>query len=363
MKSNGFRKYGMNFAILGAAGLFCLSGCGGGAGETEPDEAQPGAARSVMTPPVSQDGNAAQAALSEARDPDDVVATVDGHEILQKEVDREVENMLSRFGGSLPPDQLAGMRRQIASRALEQLVTARLLENATEEAGIEVSEEEVETARAEFLEQLPEGRSLDELLAMHGISAEKFEEEMKKSLRIQKLFEQETAGLTEPTDEEVAEFYEENKAQMETPEQVSARHILIKTSEEADEEERAAGKKKAEDLRQKLEEGADFAEMAAEYSEDPGSAETGGEYTFSRGQMTPAFEEAAFEQEIGVIGPVVETPFGFHIIEVLKRTPAETQSLEDVSEDIKSHLKSQSQGKAIQQFIEKLREKADISYM
>ena len=146
------------------------------------------------------------------------------------------------------------------------------------------------------------------------------------------------AGNAEPSDEEIQKYYEENKeAQFTTPEQRCARHILFNKDQ----------KQKAEDVKEQLEDGGDFAELAKEYSQDPGSAEKGGDLgCLGRGETVPEFEEAAFGAEQGeIVGPV-ETEFGYHVIEVTDAKPEQTRPLSEVESQIRDQLSTEEQSEA-----------------
>ena len=145
----------------------------------------------------------------------------------------------------------------------------------------------------------------------------------------------------EVKDEEVAEYYALHKDDKFTePEQVRARHILVKTAADAGADAKAAARKKAEELLAKLKAGGDFAALAKERSEDAGSAANGGDLgLFTRGRMTPAFEEAAFALQGGGLSDVVETPFGFHVIKVEEHRPGGAKPLETVHDEIADTLK------------------------
>ncbi len=138
-------------------------------------------------------------------------------------------------------------------------------------------------------------------------------------------------------DDEVERFYNENSEQFTRDEQVRARHILLQVNEERSAEEAAS---QLAAVRQRIEAGADFAAVAAEVSEDPGSKAGGGDLGFfGRGQMVPAFEEAAFSARIGeLVGPVTSS-FGAHLIEVLDRRPGGLEPLADARERIRSQLR------------------------
>lgn len=136
--------------------------------------------------------------------------------------------------------------------------------------------------------------------------------------------------------------------------QVRARHILISTMDNATqtplpEDKKAEAKKKAEELLAKAKGGADFAELAKEHSEDPGSKDNGGEYTFGRGRMVPEFENAAFSLNPGEISDLVETSYGYHIIkleEKIASTPEDMEKAKDLEkqiiEDYKEQLKAET---------------------
>jgi peptidyl-prolyl cis-trans isomerase D len=144
------------------------------------------------------------------------------------------------------------------------------------------------------------------------------------------------AALAAPSDGEVKAYYDEHRDDRFTaPEEVRARHILIKLPPAADEKARAAARTKAEDVLAKVKKGADFAKLAQDVSEDAGTASKGGDLgLFSRGHMVPAFDAAAFALEPGAVSDVVETPFGFHIIKVEEKLPGGQKPLDAVRDEI-----------------------------
>jgi peptidyl-prolyl cis-trans isomerase D len=158
------------------------------------------------------------------------------------------------------------------------------------------------------------------------------------------------------SDREIKRYYDENSYQFSTPEQVKASHILFKTGPGKDEE---TVRKKAEEVLKQARAGADFAELARKYSEDT-SADKGGDLgSFSRGQMVPEFEEAAFSLPEGAISDLVHTTYGFHIIKVTAHQAAFTRPLDSVKEEIRSTLTQQKaqeeMEKAVSSATDKLR--------
>ncbi|MBE7413938.1 MAG: SurA N-terminal domain-containing protein [Deltaproteobacteria bacterium] len=142
------------------------------------------------------------------------------------------------------------------------------------------------------------------------------------------------------TAEEVSEFYERNKGQFETPAAVKARHILVRPEPGVDSEKaRADAKQKIDGLLEKVRSGGDFAAIARQSSQDPGSASQGGDLGwFQQGIMIKAFEEAAFALKKGEVSGVVETEFGFHVIKVEDRKDPGHMPIKEVEPAIRKTL-------------------------
>lgn len=151
------------------------------------------------------------------------------------------------------------------------------------------------------------------------------------------------AAQMKVTPDEVKQVYEANKRQYTTQEERQASHILIAVKPDASPEDKAAAKKKAEEILDKARAHPDdFAALAKEFSQDPGSAAQGGDLgSFARGSMVKPFEDAVFGAKVGdIVGPV-ETNFGYHIIKVTGITPAHVQSLGEVNGRIEADLRKQ----------------------
>lgn len=154
-------------------------------------------------------------------------------------------------------------------------------------------------------------------------------------------------------------YYEEHKGEFE---QVKASHILVKTKsspvptrpgqKELSDEEALA---KANELKKRLSEGADFATLAQQESDDTGSAQKGGDLgSFRRGQMIPPFEQAAFSLPVGQISDPVKTQFGYHIIRVEKHDTAPF-------EEVKQSLEGRVRPDAARQMVEQMRQQANVT--
>ena len=137
------------------------------------------------------------------------------------------------------------------------------------------------------------------------------------------------------SDEQINKYYQDNLSQYTQAERRKASHILFTFSTDADTDEKNKVKAEAQGVLDKINQGADFSEMAKEYSKDPGSADSGGDLGFfGRGEMVPAFEESAFSLNPGEVSELVESSFCYHIIKLSSIEGGESKPLESVKDKI-----------------------------
>jgi peptidyl-prolyl cis-trans isomerase C len=288
------------------------------------------------------------------------VAVFEGGEVTLGEVQEFAQQ--SGLGELSPGDpQFEAAVQQI----MPTLVEFEIASAYAEENGITVSEnrvdQEIETIKDQIVEQaraqgMNVGReeAFQQALEQAGITEEQLREQLREQLPVQKVQER-VVGDVEASQEEVERFYEENKElQFTTPEQRCARHILFNKDE----------KEKAEEVKGQLQNGADFAELAKEFSQDPGSAENGGDLgCLGKRETVPNFEEAIFKTEEGeIVGPV-ETEFGYHVIEVTDIRRKSTQPLSEVETQIREQLSTDQQAEEFSAWVQKQKEQRDVKYL
>ena len=145
------------------------------------------------------------------------------------------------------------------------------------------------------------------------------------------------------TDDEIKQYYTEHQAEFGSQEQRHAAHILITVAKQATDAEKQAAQAKAEKVLQQVRQSpAQFAALAKQYSQDPGSAANGGDLgMFGRGAMVKPFEDSVFSLKVGEVSGLVQTDFGYHIIKLLAVKPAKIQALSEVKGIIAQRLKLQ----------------------
>ena len=167
------------------------------------------------------------------------------------------------------------------------------------------------------------------------------------------------------TDAEIQAFYDQNKEMFSRPEERRARHVLVKVDATADQATLDAAQKTIESVAAQARAGADFAQLAAKYSDDPGSKTQGGDLGFfPRGRMVPEFDEAVFTMAPGAISDPIRTSFGYHVIQLQEVRPAGQRPLADVKEQIKGQLRfprlREEAAKLAKEFHAKVKAGADL---
>jgi foldase protein PrsA len=256
----------------------------------------------------------------------DTIATVNGEKISRSDYDAKLE--ASQQGKAI----------------FNQLVQGALIDQYAKDNHVDVSDADVQKKEDEIKSKYPPGQ-FENILKQQSLT----EADVQHILRQELVAEKAVDSNVHVTDADIATYLSKNHTTLDTAEQVRARHILV------------ADLPTAQKVEAQLKAGAKFEDMAAKYSTDPSSKVKGGELGFfSKGQMVPAFQNAAFSQPLNVVGPPVKSPFGYHIIEVEEKKPAQVATLAADHDKIKALLVKQQEQAALPQFLSSLRSKANI---
>lgn len=241
---------------------------------------------------------------------DDVVARVNGESITKA-------------------DLYDFMVKQNGDKALEFLITNKIINLEAKKANIEATEEDINKEIDKLIENYGSEQALKIELAKYGYTIEGIKEDMQMNVKVRKLIEPQISI----TEEEMQAFFEENIVLFETIEEVEARHILVETEEEAQE------------VKSKLEQGEDFKQLAKDYSIDNNNKDQGGYLGYfdrvGKNRMVEEFEEAAFALEIDEISEPVKTKFGYHIIKVEDKIEAKEANYEESKEEVRNLILDQ----------------------
>ncbi|APH03909.1 foldase protein PrsA [Bacillus weihaiensis] len=234
---------------------------------------------------------------------------------------------------------------QNGEAALDSLITKSIIEQEAKKQEVKVSDEEVEAEVDELVLSYGGEEMFNQTLATSGLTMEDVFEDMKLNLQIEKLVE----SRIDVTEEELQTYFEENKESFAKTKQIQASHILVKDEDTANE------------VKDKLNAGQDFIELAQEYSTDTASAESGGDLGyFGEGSMVAEFEEAAFSMKVDEVSEPVKTEYGYHIIKVTDIQEASEASFNESKEEITTILTDEKMSTEYPIWLEEKKEEYDV---
>lgn len=295
------------------------------------------------------------AAVMPALGPDKVTLLVEGKglAITAAEVIQAIQDNWGNRTAQLKSVD-AGQLKSIIEQGATQLAERKLLLAGAAGAKTVAPAEEFDKAMQAQYAQAGGEPAFLEALKSAGISIEHVKKSVQETLLINKYLEGVTEAGAKISEADIRKAYQEETAGDKT---ASARHILLLTQGKTD-PEKADARKRIEDILVKAKAGEDFAALAKQFSEDPGSKDNGGLYeNIVRGQMVKPFEDAAFSVPVGQISGIVETAYGYHILQVVDRKK-EIRPFEEVRAEIESRLKDGKQGTAVEDHIKSLKDKA-----
>ena len=245
------------------------------------------------------------------------------------------------------------------------LVQREEFRQAAADLGIEVTEKDVDKAEDELISSRDWTRKeYEAALKEQGFTAADYRSTLETSVLAQKLYEEVTKDV-KVSDQDVLAYYTQNQSQYGTPESRDVRHILIAKKGSNGQVDFEASKARADEIYAELQAGGDFKALAKANSDDPGSKESGGELTISRGQTVPEFDKVSFELKEGELSKPVKTTYGYHVIEAMSPVrPAKMTPLDKVKASIRTTLLQNKRNEMMSAWVEDLRKKYEgkVSY-
>ena len=281
----------------------------------------------------------------------DMAVKVNGETITNAQVDAELDAIKEQYPQMFEGVDGDAREEDFRQRILDNLITNVLIRQAADDEGISISESDVDDEIDELKQGFTDDDAFEQSLASVGMTLDDLREQIEDQLLTEAIVDFVSEDV-EVSDADVAAYYEENMEQFQEPAAVRAAHILFD----------AADKETGEEVLADIEAGDDFAALAKQYSTDEASAENGGDLGWPTTAYVSEFQAALDELEIGDVSPLVESPYGWHIITVLDERDETQRSLEDVTDEITLILRQQNQAEAFQQYVEGLKEEAEMEY-
>lgn len=292
---------------------------------------------------------------------DGVAAIVNGEVITLLELEKAGRLALEEQLRTAPAAEQERLRREVLTAVLNQLVLARIQTQRARLAGIEVTPAEIDAAIVNIRE---DNRMSEELLARllleRGLTREEYRREIGDQIRLSKLVQREIRAKVTATDEEIGAWFNEHRQDWSRPEKIRIRHLLIALPPGASADEVEAARARANALLDRVKSGTDFSALVR--AETPGAAAgddlVSGE--LSRGELFPALEAAAFPLPIGGVSEPVQSPAGFHLVQVTEKTAAYEPMLEEIRASIEQKIAEHKTRERYDAWLKKLQSEAIV---
>ena len=296
-------------------------------------------------------------------------AYINGQPISREAVQFELDRLVKFYTShGMRPDEIKKNLDKLVEKAQEQAIGAKLLLDRAAQLDMPVPESAIDAQVEKVVAQVGGRDNFAKALAAQKMTEEDFRKELVKGCRVDALVAQACLSVPEPTQQEVAAYYQAHVTEFVSDPQVLAQHILVKT-EGLDAADKAQALEKIKSIRARVvaagdpgEVGQAFTKAAQEHSDCPSGAQGGSLGWFGRGMMVPEFDQAAFGMKCGEVSDVIETQFGYHIILKTDEKAGGPQTLVDVADQIRDLLRHEARGRAMDAYVAELREKVTIEY-
>ena len=285
---------------------------------------------------------------------------VNGELIPEAAIQYELDRLVKFYSDYMTPEKIKEQMDALRKRAREQAIGAKLLIREADRLNLKVSPVEVDATLKRMESNAGGVEAFDRLLRTQNLTRAGLRAGIERGRKVDVLVDRVTSEVADPTELEIREHFEQHADEYTKPERAQAQHILLKPASES-EADRAVAWSRLQEIRQRVEEGADFSEMAAAHSECPSGKKAGGSLGwFGRGATLPQIDQAVFSMQVGALSEIVQTPLGLHIFKKIGEDKGGAVLLEDVSDKIREFLRHVRRGEALSAYVEELKKKAVI---
>jgi len=293
----------------------------------------------------------------------DIIAEIDGAPISKEGYVlalKGFQRSAKKFGAKIDKQALQKVKKDI----IESIISRETFLHQASKENIKADEKVVAEKLAQVKAGFADQKVFKNALKAQGLTEDSLKKEIVKAVTIQSLVEKNILSAIKITDEELRNYYDLNQLEFEKEAMVHASHILARADAKSTPEEKKKARERIEEIKRKLNEGADFAKLASTQSDDKAAASNAGDLgVFSRGQMVEPFSTAAFSLEPGEISDVVKTQFGYHLIKVSEKVPAKVVPFAEAKDSIRAKLTQKMTSEKIREYIKRLRKEFNVKVM
>lgn len=247
---------------------------------------------------------------------------------------------------------------QLKASIVNYLVQNEIIKQRAADMNVSVTQKQLDERIKQIINspQVGSRKKLDALLKKMGVTLDQLKTQLQAQM-LQDAVRAKVSADAKVTDEQIKAYFNDpaNKTQFVVPDSVNARHVLVNTKAEAEKVQRLLAADNSD---------ANWLKVAKQYSTDPGTKDKGGDLgNFGQGRMVPEFDKAAFSLKPGTVSAPVKTQYGWHVIEVTKKTPGSTKTFDEAKPMIEQTLKFQVQAKAWETWLAEAEKTAGVVYL
>lgn len=290
---------------------------------------------------------------------DRIIAIVNDDVITLSELNNTFEPYMKRIEASLTGKEKEKVVAEGRATILNKMIDNKLIEQEARKSGIIIKDDEAMGVIRDMLKsrkmQMPD---LLQALDKDGLTFDAYKQDLKEQLQRQQLVRREIRSKLVVTDDEIGEYYRQHRDEYEGKEALRIKQILLPVPPGTDPAIRERARELAESILKRIKNGEPFEALAAQFSQGPATA-AGGDIGFvEKGHMLPEVEKVALNLDIGGVSPVIDSPQGFYIIQVVDKRGAGLKPITEVRQEIQNKLEEEKAAKKFDQWVVDLRSKS-----
>ena len=289
---------------------------------------------------------------------DQILAVVNEEIITQRDMDEYLAPLYFQYQTEYKGEELSHKIAELQKNGLNQIIEEKLLLSEAKKRKVEVDPKEIQVRLDQVKTRFSSEQEFYETVAKQGLTVEVLKDRYRDQLMINHLVDEEVRYKVTVSPTEIAQYYSSHSDEFQVPEKVRLKNILIRTEDEAHEEEAFVI---AQEIQGFLESGVSFESLAKKYSQGAYADKGGDMGLVARGELAPELEAVAFGLESGKVSPMVKNSLGYHFFKAEQKVPSSVKPLVEVQDEIESKLYRNKTQARFKEFIAQLRAKAYVS--
>lgn len=288
---------------------------------------------------------------------DRVIGEVNGVKLYESQVQAIIDELLPRafYHSTITPEK----RNELRGKAIDELIKRELFYQEARKRGMVVKRSEIKDAIKTVKKRFRSEEEFKRALKNSNYTIESLEKDIERNILINRFAEKEIIERSRVSEEQLKDYYEENKSTFKRPEAIRLREILLKVEPTSTTEEKEKIKAQAEEIMERLKRGEDFSQLAYKYSMDDWRVKGGDMGLVHKGRLIPELEDVAFKLKDGEIS-IVESIYGYHIIKVDERVPETQLTFDEVRDRLRKELEDKNRKMNEEALLKRLKDGARI---